>query len=147
MPALHPRSASSSVVVAAPPEAVWDVVADPYRHPEIDGSGTLRRAVSGPRRLGPGDRFGMRMHWGLPYLMRNVVVEHEEGRLIAWRHPGRHRWRYELEPVVGGTRVTETFDWSTSPAARVLERLRVPERNLRSVEATLARLKALVERP
>jgi uncharacterized protein YndB with AHSA1/START domain len=146
MPALHPRSVSSSVVVAAPPEAVWEVVADPYRHPEIDGSGTLRRAVSGPRRLGPGDRFGMRIRWGLPYLVPNVVVEHEEGRRIAWRHPGRHRWRYELEPVEGGTRVTETFDWSTSPVGGVLERLRVPERNLRSVEATLARLKAVVER-
>jgi hypothetical protein len=42
--------------------------------------------------------------------------------------------------------VTETFDWSTSPVGGVLERLRVPERNLRSVEATLARLKAVVER-
>ena len=139
------RRASASTVVAAPPSAVFAVIADPHRHPELDGSGTLRRAVSGPRRLELGSRFGMRMHWGLPYLVPNVVVEHEPDRLIAWRHPGRHRWRYELEPVDGGTRVTETFDWSTSPVARLLERLRVPERNLRSIEATLPRLERMVD--
>jgi hypothetical protein len=34
------------------------------------------------------------------------------GRLIAWRHVGPHRWRYELEPDPAGTRVTETWDAS-----------------------------------
>lgn len=140
------RAVSASIDVAAPPEAVFALVADPHRHPELDGSGTLRRALSGPRRLALGDTFGMRMRWGLPYVMRNTVVELEPDRLIAWRHPGRHRWRYALEPTATGTRVTETFDWSTSPLPRVLERLRVPARNLRSIEATLQRLKAVAEK-
>lgn len=139
------RTVSASIEVAAPPEAVFALLADPHRHPEIDGSGTLRRAISGPHRLGLGDAFGMRMQWGLPYVMRNTVVELEPDRLIAWRHPGRHRWRYALEPTATGTLVTETFDWSTSPIARVLERLQVPARNLRSIEATLQRLKAVAE--
>ena len=51
---------------------------------------------------------------GVPYLTKNTVVEYDEDRLIAWRHLGKHRWRYELEPVEGGTKVTETFDWSTA---------------------------------
>jgi uncharacterized protein YndB with AHSA1/START domain len=140
------RSVSASIEVAAPPEAVFALLADPHRHPEIDGSGTLRRTLSGPHRLALGDTFGMRMQWGLPYVMRNTVVELEPDRLIAWRHPGRHRWRYTLEPTGTGTRVTETFDWSTTPLARVLERLQVPARNLRSIEATLQRLKAVAER-
>ena len=42
--------------------------------------------------------------------------EFEENRRIAWAHVGGHRWRYELEEVDGGTRVTESFDWSTSRA-------------------------------
>lgn len=145
MTAASDRRVSHSVEVAAPPERVFALLADPHRHPEIDGSGTLQRAVSGPRRLELGDVFGMRMRWGLPYLMRNTVVELEPDRLIAWRTVGLHRWRYELEPVEGGTRVTETFDWAPSPVAPVLERLGVPARNLRSIRSTLARLKALVE--
>jgi len=40
------------------------------------------------------------------------VVEFEEGRRIAWHHWARNIWRYELEPVDGGTRVRESFDWS-----------------------------------
>ena len=111
---------SSERVVPAPPERVFELLADPRRHPELDGSGTLRGAVEGPPRLYRGARFAMRMHWGAPYAMVNEVVEFEEGRRIAWRprpvHPlarllvGGRVWRYELEPVEGGTRVRETWD-------------------------------------
>ena len=141
------RSLSRSTVVAAPPEAVFDLLADPARHPDLDGSGTVKGRLRGPRRLSPGARFGMRMHLLAPYVITNTVVEFEEGRRLAWRHFGRHVWRYELEPVAGGTRVTETFDWSRALSPRVLELLDIPQRNARSIEATLPRLKALVESP
>ena len=39
----------------------------------------------------------------------NRVVDFEPNRLIAWRHFEPQRWRYELEPVTGGTRVRESF--------------------------------------
>ena len=45
----------------------------------------------------------------------------EEGRRIAWAHLGGWRWRYEFEPVEGGTKVTETFDWSTAKLKLPLE--------------------------
>ncbi|MFC4945453.1 SRPBCC family protein [Pseudonocardia sp. GCM10023141] len=134
------RSVSAEVVVAAPPEQVFALLADPRRHHEIDGSGTVRSAVQGPDRLAAGATFGMRMHWVLPYVIQNTVVEFEENRRIAWRHFGRHIWRYELEPVAGGTQVTETFDWAPSLVPRGLELWGAPERNLRSIEATLGRL-------
>ena len=89
------------------PEAVFALLADPHRHHELDGSGTVRRAVSGPRRLQLGDRFGMRMRIGLPYRITNRVVELEPDRRIAWCHFARASWRYSR---YGGTRVTETFD-------------------------------------
>ncbi len=82
------------------------------------------------------------MRWGVPYPIENTVVEFEEGHLIAWRHLGGHRWRYELEPVEGGTKVTETFDWSTSKSPAALELLRIPQRNTASIEKTLDRLAA-----
>ena len=136
------RSVSRSVVVAAPAEEVFALLADPRRHAEVDGSGTVKSALSAPDRLGLGARFGMRMRLGVPYVIRNEVVEFEEGRRIGWRHLGHHVWRYELEPVDGGTRVTETFDWAPSRAPRALELLGVPARNARSIDATLERLQA-----
>lgn len=84
----------------------------------------------------------------MPYTITNRVVEFEEDRLIAWRHFGAHRWRYRLEAAEGGTRVTETFDFSRypGPAAMVLRALGFPGRNRRGIAGTLARLKAVAER-
>jgi uncharacterized protein YndB with AHSA1/START domain len=136
------RSVSRSAVVPAQPAEVFDLLTDPRRHPEIDGSGTVKGVLSGPERLTLGARFGMRMHFGLPYVIRNEVVELVPDQRIAWRHFGHHVWRYELEPVDGGTRVTETFDWSRARSPRALELLGIPARNARSIDATLARLVA-----
>ena len=138
------RTVSRSTVVPAPPERVFDLLADPARHPELDGSGTVRGRLSGPERLGPGAKFGMRMHVGVPYVIRNEVVEFEDGRRIAWRHAGRHVWRWELEPVAGGTRVTETFDWGPALAPKVLELIGYPKRNAAGIEKTLERLPSLL---
>ena len=141
------RSVSASKVIAAPPEAIWELLVDPASHALIDGSGTVKgtRAPSGTR-LSLGDRFGMTMRVGVPYAISNEVVEFEEGRLIAWRHFAGHRWRWRLEPVEGGTRVTETFDWSTAKSPVALEVMRMPARNARSIAATLDRLEAHLSR-
>ena len=132
-----PRTVSRSTVVAAGPAELFELLATPARHPELDGSGTVKRPVRGPARLSPGARFGMQMRIAVPYLITNTVVEFEEGRRIGWRHFGRHVWRYELEPVAGGTRVTETFDWSAALSPRALELARIPARNAASIEKTL----------
>jgi uncharacterized protein YndB with AHSA1/START domain len=111
----HLKAVSVERVIAAPPEKIFDVLADPSEHPVIDGSGTVKGARGDqPTRLSLGAKFGMSMRLGIPYVIQNTVVEFEEGRLIAWRHFGGHRWRYELAPVDGGTRVRETYDWSTA---------------------------------
>lgn len=137
---------SRDIMVDAPPSAVFSVLADPRAHPDFDGSGTVRSAVSGPDRLGLGTRFGVSMRIRLPYTISNEVVEFEEDRLIAWQHFGHHRWRYELERTAsGGTRVIETFDWSTSRGPRFVEAMGFPATNARGIERTLPRLKALVE--
>lgn len=135
------RVISRSIVVAASPQQVFDLLADPGRHSELDGSGSVRGSISGPARLSQGARFGMRMRLGVPYVIRNQVVEFEEGRRIAWRHFHRHVWRYELEPAGSGTRVTESFDYRDSRSPQALERMGFPARNTRGIEATLDRLK------
>ena len=133
-------------LIPAPAEAIFDLLADPRRHPDFDGSGTLRGSVSGPERLSPGARFGMDMHLGVPYRIGNEVVEFEEGRRIAWCHFYKHRWRYELEPVDDATTVvTETFDARTALFPPGLYVLDAYAKNQKAVAATLVRLRDLVE--
>lgn len=127
--------------VPAEPPAIFDLLADPSRHAEIDGSGTVRSARGGrPRRLELGAKFAMSMKFGVPYKITNEVVEFDEGKLIAWRHFGRHVWRYRLRSVEGGTEVTEEFDWSEARSPKALELAGIPKRNAKSIEATLNRL-------
>jgi hypothetical protein len=139
------RCRSSQITITADPTTVFDVLADPAQHPLFDGSDSVKGRLSGPPRLYLGAKFAMRMQIGAPYLVRSTVVEYDEDCCIAWRHPARHIWRYELEAVGGGTRVTESFDYRGAPAAAAYEWLRVPDHNQRAIEATLQRLKVLVE--
>jgi uncharacterized protein YndB with AHSA1/START domain len=151
------RVVSVSRVIQASPEVIFDVLADPARHVEIDGSDTVqsvRQTVQGESsRLGLGSRFGMEMKMGpLPYRITNTVKEFEENRLIAWAHFGGHRWRYELVPVtvdgVTATEVTESFDWSTcNPVVgKGIELAGYPERHPANMTATLERLAEATER-
>ena len=86
----------------------------------------------------------MKMRFGIPYDIRNTVVEFEEDRLIAWQHFGRHRWRYELEPGEKATLVIETFDWSTSAIPLAIELMRYPKSHPAAMARTLERLEAVV---
>lgn len=136
---------SHSRVIAAEPQQLFDIVADPAMHPVIDGSGSVRAARDGsPARLALGSAFGMDMKLAASYKITNTVVEFDEGRLIAWRHFNGHIWRYLFEAVDGGTRVTE--QWDARPAKnRVGLRLAgFPRRNRRGIVATLQRLAEVV---
>ena len=137
---------SDSRVLPFPADAIFDVLASPAGHVEMDGSGTVRGVASGPERLRDGARFRMKMKLGVPYQMSSTVREFEENRRIAWAHVGGHRWRYELEEVDGGTRVTESFDWSTSRAPRFIEMVGYPERHKANLQKTLERLEEVVAR-
>lgn len=140
------RVVSVSRVIEASPEAIFDVIADPARHGEMDGSGMVQNVRGGSQRLQLGSKFGMDMKFGpIPYRISNEVVEFEENCLIAWAHFGGHRWRYELEPVEGGTKVTESFDYSTARSPKAIELMGYPKKHVGNIEATLERLAALVE--
>lgn len=158
------KSVSASRLIAADAQRLFDLVADPTMHPVIDGSGSVRNVKGGRRKLALGDRFTANMRIGLPYVITNTVVEYEEGRRIAWAHFGGWRWRWEFEPQTSDTdtsdtgaddtsagdtdeavtRVTETFDWSTSrlgPYATLFGRA---EKNRAAMERSLNRLAAYV---
>jgi len=146
-------SVSVERFISAPADRIFGLLVDPARHLDIDGSGTVQRARSGGRRLALGDAFGMDMKLGARYSTRNEVVELVEDRLIAWRtlapfpltilFTGR-TWRYELEPVEGGTVVRETWDISTEawPGRQVVRRMAGSTR--RNMERTLERIEEIV---
>ncbi len=140
-------NASASTTINASPATVFAILTDPRQHSRIDGSGTVKGSVSGDTNLKLGSQFRMGMKLGAPYKINNKVVEFEPDRLIAWRHMGLHRWRYELAPAdAGKTEVTETWDVSAYPrliATLLSKRFRPTMR--KAIEKTLVRLKDAAE--
>jgi uncharacterized protein YndB with AHSA1/START domain len=141
---------SERITVDAPPSVVFAILADPRQHNRIDGSGSVGSVIAGPERItAKGQTFTVRMKlFGVPYLIRNRVVEFEADRRIAWRHFTANRWRYELAPTAdGGTTVTETFDTSRASGVTdaVVRWAKFYERNREGIVATLERLKKAAE--
>ena len=141
-----PRRVSRTVEVQAPAAELFALVADPRRHGELDGSRTVGETVKGPRRLTEDARFAVRMkQYGVPYRITSRVTGLTEGRVVEWRHPFGHRWRWEFTPLSdASTRVTETFDYSPVPSlqAKMFELFGVPAQNATGIEATLRRLQS-----
>jgi hypothetical protein len=138
-----PRKVARRVIVQAPTATVFALVADPHRHPELDGSGTLRdTAVTGPPRLSEGATFSVGMkQYGVPYKITSTVTAFEENRLVEWQHPLGHRWRWELTDVEpGATEVTETFDYTGARAPKMLELFGQPKANGAGITKTLEAL-------
>lgn len=141
--------------IDAPPEKIFELIADPHRHHEFDGSGTVRDPKSGaPERLEMGSQFGMSMKWGYPYSMVSTVVEYEDGRRLTWqtRPPGvlgklagGRIWRYELEPnESGGTLVRESWDLSDDKQRVMLRVGPMPKKTRAAMEKTLERIDGIV---
>jgi uncharacterized protein YndB with AHSA1/START domain len=140
-------------VIPASPQAIFDLLADPDRHHQIDGSGTVVAAKEGSQRLALGSRFGMSMKMGVPYSMVSEVIELDEPHRIAWqtrgpgrigRHVGGRVWRYELQPVDGGTRVRESWDIREESALTRPFVRRAATQTEKNMAATLARIEEVL---
>ena len=159
------RPVAVSRRIRASAHDIFQVLADPGRHPELDGSGSLRGAGTTATITGEGDIFVMKMHF--PHLgdyeMNNHVVEYEPDRRIGWEpeagrgHPATdrgsskparwgHRWSYQLTPDgPDATIVTEVYDCSRAPED---ERAQMDNGRVwvESMAKTLERLDALCAR-
>ena len=142
-------------VIDAPAAAIFAIVADPSRHPEIDGSGSVKGLKGdAPRQLALGSTFGMSMKLGLPYTMSNTVIEFDQDKRIAWqtvvsgllgRFIGGRIWRYELEGADGGTLVRETWDITQDKQRFMLKAGPVGKQTADAMTKTLERLAELTE--
>jgi len=110
-----PQTASASIDIDAPPDAVWQLVADITRmgewSPECwrahwDGAATgpaVGAHFHGYNRAGS-------FEWHAPC----IVTDCEPGKVFAFEVPRGgepvNRWRFEFEPTASGTRLTESFD-------------------------------------
>jgi hypothetical protein len=146
-----PKKVSRTIEVHASSTELFDIVADPFRHSELDGSGTVVDTVSGPHRLAKDVKFSVKMkQHGVPYRITSRVTEFDDGRLVEWRHPMGHRWRWELTPKSEGvTQVTETFDYSHVGAAKAksLELFGMKKQNAEGIERTLNKLEEHYSQP
>lgn len=125
----EPKRVEVSRRIKAPAALIFDILANPQRHRDFDGSGMLRGAVFDRPISGAGDTFIMKMQrLGRDYLMMNYVVEFEQDRRIFWEPapgdlatagddpskvgiPAGYRWGYTLTPDGDhATVVTEVFD-------------------------------------
>ncbi len=149
------RHDSHSVVVEAPAERIYELVADLPRmgdwSPEcqqvewLDGStgSTEGATFIGHNKGGPG---GL-MKWS----RRGRVLAADPGREFAFvtEEGGREstEWRYRLEPVEGATRVTESYTVRWIPTwARIVDVPTNRARELREgMRYTLERLKDAAE--
>ncbi len=140
-------------VIHAPAAAIFDLLADPSRHQEIDGSGTVKGSPDGSQRLSKGSKFGMSMKMGIGYTMENTVIEFEENTRIAWQpRPtqtvmawfiGGRIWRYELVPEGDDTLVRESWDISQERQPWAVRGLR--SKTIDSMTKTLERIAHVVE--
>ena len=145
-------------LIAAPPEVIFDALADPAKHALFDGSGMVQgSAGSGPGRLALGTTFGMAMKLVIRYSTVSTVVEFEENRRIAWQTGPKGRlepyvagriWRYELEARGDRTLVRESWDITTDHQ-RFLLKLGdfYSNKTRRDMELTLARMVSLLTAP
>jgi Polyketide cyclase / dehydrase and lipid transport len=143
-------------MIRASPHSLFQLLADPRNHVEVDGSGMLRGNSVGPHELTLGDTFTMSMSQaGKAYRSLNTVVEFEPDRRITWRSTGTwcgriviggQRWRYVLHPSPDGitTLVEHAYVWGYARMPLLTIWLPgFPHRMQPAMERSLANLAAL----
>jgi uncharacterized protein YndB with AHSA1/START domain len=141
-----------SRIVDAPIERVFALLADPDRHPDLDGSGTLRASRTHTVITEVGDVFIMELHakhFG-HHQSQSVVTTYVRDRAIGWSsgpvggEPFGYTFTFTLEPDGNDhTLVTETYDWSAVTDAQVLATM--PRVSSEDMSRTLDRLAATLE--
>jgi hemerythrin-like domain-containing protein len=139
-----PRAGRVDVVVDAPIDAVWAVASDVTRVGEWSHECRRVEWLGGASAAAPGVRFrGTNRAGPWTWSRINEVLVADEARTFSWRtvptrlFPDSSIWRLELEPVGGGTRITQSYEVVRAPAvlARVYAII-VPSHRGRGTELT-----------
>ena len=152
------RHDSVSVEIAAPPDAVYGLVADITRMGEWSPECVSCVWTGGATGPAVGARFKARNKAGRGPAWFNtpVVTAAEPGREFAFNRSGpgvgSYTWRYEIEPTPTGSRLTESYT-AERPLPKMMAWLTdrwtgSPDRNAdlrEGMTTTLTRIKAAAE--
>ncbi|MDQ6642579.1 MAG: polyketide cyclase [Actinomycetota bacterium] len=146
---------SAQRTIHAPAAAVFQVLSDPHKHVEVDGSGFVRGLDRGDRITKSGQQFRMNMvgdHMGGEYQTDNVVSAFDVNKMIGWKtapagtEPPGWEWLWELKS--GGsdtTDVTLTYDWSHVTDPAILEKVSFPLVTQSQLDDSVAKLAEVVD--
>ena len=147
---------SKSIVIDAPADAVWDVVADPIRLATMSPECVGCRWIRGASAPAVGARFrGTSRKGRHRWTTTSTIADLQPGRLFAWevtyfRRPVA-RWEYRIEPRSGGVELVETVHDRRGRVLRAVSPFITGSadratRNAATMESTLAAVKAAAER-
>jgi len=136
--------------IDAPASEIFNVLSNPERHAQLDGSGFIRSDEKSNRVTENGQVFTMNMegdHMGGEYKTDNHVTGYQENKLLAWKtapagsEPPGWEWMWELTPQgQGATDVTLTYDWSKVTDKEILKKVTFPLVTKEQMEDSLAKL-------
>ncbi|GAA5148016.1 SRPBCC family protein [Nocardioides marinquilinus] len=136
--------------IEAPTTAVFDVLSNPARHAELDGSGFVISDEKTDRITAVGQTFRMNMqgpHMGGEYQTDNVVTGYDQNHLLAWRtapagqEPPGWEWVWQLTANgADATDVTVVYDWSEVTDPDLLKKITFPLVPQEALESSLGKL-------
>lgn len=143
-------SVSKTVVINAPPDAVFSFVADFPERATSFIPGLNRIDHVSTQKAGPGQTWQYEFNWfGLVIAGQTECSKLERPRLYEFKTVtgNRSTWQYRFESDGGGTRVTldVEYDVPESQLARFATQGMLQSMNEQRATETLANLKGLVE--
>jgi uncharacterized protein YndB with AHSA1/START domain len=144
-----------SILVHAPAQVVYDLVADPMRMAEWSPECVRCRWISGATRPAVGARFrGTSRNGRRRWTTTSTIAEMRPSELFAWevtyfRQPVA-RWECQIEPQADGVRLVESVEDRRGSVLRAVSPLITgsPDRatrNADTMESTLQAVKAAAE--
>ncbi len=141
--------------INAPAASVFDVLSNPHKHEQLDGSGFVRGLDRGDRITKTGQQFRMNMtgdHMGGEYQTDNVISAFDENKLIGWKtapagsEPPGWEWLWELKSSGSdSTDVTLTYDWANVTDPEILKLVSFPLVSEEQLDDSVAKLAEVVD--
>lgn len=137
-------------VIDQPAKDIFDVLSNPQRHAEIDGSGFVKSDDKTDRITEVGQVFRMNMegdHMGGEYNTENHVTGYEANKRLAWQtapegvEPPGWQWVWELDAQgADSTLVRLTYDWSGVTDQALLKKVGFPLVSAHQLDESLSNL-------